>query len=573
MAADRDESRIYSDAEQYLARWSITNRGRVPRTWYAALKADPLLRTAAVVVDLSLAAGQRRLLLGPKYLVLGTGMDNTRRSVMAEMIEEPDLTESITIGEAGPQGRSVAVSVSGRLVKPKDVLASGWPMAGRGEVSLVADGVSWDDRLIWIRGPMSGGVQFGRDSEFIDITINDPPATGSEIPPWVLDTDRWSALPSSSVGERVPIIIGKGITPCPRVDITAISDTDDPDYPGGTNNEFLVCYGYSVTVEDVWISGTLVPSSYYTILQTTDGLGLTVTTIRFNASYSAAADSNAEVHARVEASTNSASLDLAGGIRIVLRDYGGFIGDRVSERLFAEASSRSAAFGPPSTGIRAPRIVINQASGAIEYVSGGLLGSYPYMSLAWDGAGIGPVAIDHRAPPVTSLTRDVYPMLGRPEGVRYQETPMSELRTSFALRYDYQAVRDTYSAVVTRNRNNNALCALAAAAIGSDQADPQRDSVTIDDSATAGFVMDWLCEHFCRPAYDVQVDAYPAAWFLLRLGDTITWTDDHAGFSDVKAIVTGRTWSHGKVTITLRCFPRLWNVGGGSLTTPGASGA
>lgn len=563
---DRDEDRLVDDPPEGWARFSIVNRGRTPAGWATALRRDPMLRTAAVVVDLSMGRGQRRIVLGPMAVNVDAGLDGQTRAIRQAMLEEPELQESLQIGEPGPSSRSSAVSVDGRLVGPAALVATGWPLAGRGEVSLVAEGVSWDDRLVWIRGTMASGVQWGLDEEFVDVTVDDPPIGGAEIPPWILDAERWPDIVDQSVGQRVPIVIGRGILPCPRVDHSEGIDNDGDganDIAPGTRDEFVVCYGTDVTVERVWIGGTAAEETIdYTVHQGTDSIDLPVTTIRGVSNRSAQLDN--EVHAKV-VETVTAGLNLGTLIRRVLHDYGGFAADRLSDRLFAEFSARAGAYGPnTSTGLSIPRVVVNEPAGSLDYVANGLLESYPYVSLVWDGAGIGPVVVDHRADPVAALTRGRGYVLGRQAGARYRETPISELRTGFSLQWGYDPVQRTYAQVSFRNRMNNALCELAAQVIGADQVDGGRSSVTITDSASANASLDWLCEHFCRPAYDVDLDCFPQAWFAIRLGDTVTWTDDQVDFEAEKAIVTGRSWSRGHVTLSLRVFPRIWRVGGGT---------
>jgi hypothetical protein len=110
------------------------------------------------------------------------------------------------------------------------------------------------------------------------------------------------------------------------------------------------------------------------------------------------------------------------------------------------------------------------------------------------------------------------------------------------------------------------LCAMAQSLLGVDQAEGELTSVHIADASTQAFVLDWLVEHRCRLAYEVEVNAYPLAWFFLRLGDTVRWTDDDAGLSAAPAIVVGRTWSRGLVTIRLRVYPQTNRVGGSSLS-------
>jgi hypothetical protein len=552
---DRDERQFRPEPDQFWTRWSLTNRGRLPASWATVLASDPLLTGARVVVDLALGGGARRVLLGPTGWDATAGVGGDSRLVAGELADEPVLDEALTVGEAGPSGRSIALSVAGRLVAADELLRLGLPLAGRGEVSLLAPGVSWDDRLVWLRGPLRGGVQFGHRDEFVDLSVEDPVVGEAEIPPWILDSDRWPNIPSSSVGQRVPIVVGRGFGPCPRIDSSN----------GGTEDDFVVAYGWGLEVEQVYVAGTLATlTTDYTVEEVKDGLGLPVTVIRLAAG--AGSDEFAEVHAKVaESADRRRGLDLPAAVRRLLHEYGGFSADRLSDRLFAECQARVAAFGPATGTGSVPRVCVNQPVGSLEFVST-MLESYPYLSIVWDGAGLGLVASDHRATPCASLERGVYPIAERVEGGRYSETGLDDLRTAFTLRTQYNPVSDRFALVGLRRPSNNALCAMAQSLLGVDQAEGELTSVHIADASTQAFVLDWLVEHRCRLAYEVEVNAYPLAWFFLRLGDTVRWTDDDAGLSAAPAIVVGRTWSRGLVTIRLRVYPQTNRVGGSSLS-------
>lgn len=545
MGLDRDERGTYAAAYDWWARWSGDQRGRIPPGWDTVLRDDPLLRTARVVVDLVLAGGQRRVLLGPAFAHVAAGRDGISRRVHGELADEPALTEQVTPGEGGLARRSVSVSVSGRLVRPGAILGTGWPIAGRGEVSLLCEGMSWDHRLVWLRGPVSGGVAFGRDDEFVDLSISDPALASTTIPPWVLDAERWADIDESAVGDRVPIMVGRAILPCPRVD--SAPDT------------FLICYGArSYVLDSAWINGVLDAGPIGVIEETTDALNLPVTTIRFP---TGAGGENDEIHVQVaESAANLVGLTLLEGVRRVVEDHDA---GRASARLFGEAAARCAQFGPASGG-SVPSLVVNDACSLYDWIGNDVFGDHPYLSLVWDGTQVGPVAIDHRSDPVASLGPGVYPVIARAAGARYAEQPIEDLRTGFVLRWNYSPVRDVWREATVRNPANNTLCAMAAAVLDGPSEDRAIEALSIRDEASAGFVLDWLCEHRCRIWYETEVDAYPSAWFSLRLGDALAWTDADVGLADAPALVLARTWQRGVVRLGIRVYPRTWNVGGGS---------
>lgn len=558
MGLDRDEQRVYSAAYDWWSRWSGGgSASRVPAAWATALHDDPLLRSARVVVDLSLGGGQVRILVGPAFAFAAAGRSSEPRRIHGELLSEPTLTEEIEPGQGGLQRRSVSVSVSGRLVRPAAVLATGRPLAGHGEVSLLCDGMGWDDRIVWLRGPTNAGVVFGCDAEIVDVTISDPNLSGQVVPPWILDVDRWENLPETSVGERVPIVIGDVILPCAR-----INSSDE----GGTDR-FLVAYGHGgLQLTTAWVrAGAEVRAeedATGTLTETDDALQLPVTIVGFAGGPASVV---AEIDCEVFVQVRSADEDLRGlnvveAVRRLVRDYDP---GRESPRLFSEAASRLAQLGATSSGTY-PGLVVNTAAGLYDYVGNDVFADHPYLSLAWDGARIGPVLIDHRAQPVARLGPGVYPVAARVEGGRYEEGALDDLRTSFTVRYDYTPVSGVWRGVRTRNPGNNNVCAAAAALLGGEQVGDDVQALSVRDESTAGVILDWLCEHYGRLPYTVEVLCYPVAWFVFRLGDAIRWTDPDVGFEDVAALVVGRERRHGAVTLKLRLYPDLWKVGGGS---------
>lgn len=555
MGLDRDEQQIYSAAYDWWSRWGSRQAARVSAAWAEALRVDPLLRSARVVVDLSLGGGQVRVLVGPAFAVAAAGRAGGPRRVHGELLSEPVFSESIEPGQGGLERRSVSVSVSGRLIAPAAVLATGRPLAGHGEVSLLADGMGWDDRLVWLRGPVSKGVTFGRDDEIVDLTISDPSLAGRVVPPWVLDVERWPNLPETSVGERVPIVIGDVILPCLRV-----NSTDE-----GGDDRFLVAHGHGgLQLTTAWVRAgdetRAVVDASGALIETEDAEHLPVTLVEFaGGPASVVAEIDVEVFVAVMSSDDDLlGLTLLEAVRRLLRDYDP---GRESPRLFSEAAARVAQAG--AAGGSYPGLAINDSAGLYDYVGNDVFSDHPYLSLAWDGAQVGPIAVDHRAPPVASLRPGVYPVLGRVDGGRYEESPTDDLRTSFVIRYDYTPVSDVWRGAQTRNPGNNALCAAAAALLEGEQVAEDIEALSIRDDASAAYVLDWLCEHFARVSYTVEVECYPVAWFLLRLGDTVRWTDPDVGWEDVQAIVVGRTRDRVGVVITLRIYPSS-RTGGGS---------
>ena len=538
--ADIDER----GAAQALAdwqRWSTIARGRVPSAWAAELRRDPLLTRARVVVDV-IFGREFRVLVSSVDMVCTTKSGEERR-VVAGLVgdNEPELNEDLEPGRAEPAGRSISVTVPGALVRPVELRRRRRPATGFGEVSLAFDGMPWEDRLVFLRGPCSGALIHGTDDEPVQFTIADPRIGGAAIPAWVLDTERWEELPDTSKGQRVPLVVGVGRVPCLRVRTST----------GGGNDDFLVGYG-GLTMSGVLVNG--VANGGSTTIETTDGRDLPVTLLRWTGA-GAAADFDA-VYARAE-EDNASTLGIFGAIRKILRSYGRVDPSRISERLFAEAESRAGNVGISSGSRTSPIITINDPVGALEYVTGTLCEEFPWISMIWDGPAVGPVVVDHRSRPTAHLVAGQYPLIGRVEGGSYAWGSTADLVTRVVLRYDYQPALDVFAGVEYRGERNSDLCA-EALRIREEENEVQIDAVTIGDQPTAALTADWIVEHRSRPYVDVMIDVYPAAYLAFRVGDPVRWTDESAAMDNEEALILGRRLTSGQPELSIRIWPKLW---------------
>lgn len=538
--ADIDE-RGSAQALEDWQRWSTTARGRVPASWAAELRRDPLLTRARVVVDV--VFGREHRVIASSSPMRCSTLGGQIREVVPWLVgdAEPDLSEDVEPGNAEPSGRSIAFTLPGDLVKPLRLRQRRRPFVGYGEVSLAFHGMLWEDRIVHVRGPCSGRILAGDDDEPVQFTISDPTVGGAAIPAWVLDTTRWDELASTSKGERVPLVVGIGRVPCLRVRTSV----------GGGNDDFLVGYG-TLVADAVLLEG--VANANSSTVTTTDGRGLPVTLLRWTNS-DAVADF-ASVYARVHAA-DAATLGMFGAMKKILRDFGRVDPSRISDRLFADAETRAGTVGISSGSRTSPLIVINEPVGALEYITGTLCQDYPWISIGWDGPGVGPIVVDHRSKPVAKLAVGTYPLLGRAEGALYEWLPTDDLVTRVVLRYDYQPALDVYDEIEYRGPRNSDLCA-EALRIRGEEREVTIDAVTIGDASTAAYTADWIVEHLSRPACDVVVDAYPTAYFTLRVGDPVRWTDPDHGMDDEEAILVSRRWSSGHVELALRIWPKVW---------------
>lgn len=572
MAADRDEADARAEMAADWGRWSLTVQSRVPPAWRRALRVDPMLRDARVAVDVVLSR-TRRIMAATEEITCENreGESFTYRPLL---LSEPDLEDAVGVGVADPEARAVRFSLPGFECRIDEILASAWPMSGQAEVSLIVPGMTWDERLVHVRGPLDGPIRFSAREEWVDIGCVDPQIASRELPRWTLDETRWPKLADvdedeesgtfgqlilgSSVGVRCPLVVTESYArPCPRVDYSNTSvllfDT------------FLVGQGH-LTVGDIWVEGNpLIDTQTPEILHTLDGRGLPVTLIQFDGN-----DGVSDLSVNVHASALREPMALIPAIRILLRDFAGLGSERLSQRLLSEAEAKAGdGGGGDGTGRSSPLVYLNEPARAIDYLAGELLREYPFVSLGWDGSALGPVVIDHRADPIFDLEAGIYPCLGIVDAGRYEASPASAIRTSFTVRYNYDPIADVYRGIVTRNPDNSTICQMGQGIVDGDQPMEPIDAQSVGDKPTAEYTADWLVEHFGRPYLAVTLECFPVAWLIFRPGDTVRWTDRAQGLVEQRAIVVRRAWSAGAVEITLRIYPALWTaIGGGSQAFP-----
>jgi hypothetical protein len=371
-------------------------------------------------------------------------------------------------------------------------------------------------------------------------------------------TPRWSTPHKSAVGERYPVIIN-GYDRIPGVRIQQIT----------AGPRFVFAQGDDATVygtPTVYVNGIARASgnvSYgWSVVRYIDGQGTSVVVVDFNSTAYVWQDNDA-VH--VTCTRSDQSLNPVDAMRFVLERFSPLGIAGVNAQAFAEAAAKW-----PAT-LSVPRICINAASGgndgdAIAWAEGGLLASFPMLSMVWERGGYGCVLTDFRSDPVAEFVVGQPPLLERLSLV--QETPKGGLYNEFVLRYAYNVVDDIYEGVITRNRENSALCDLSERMVGQRHMDPL-ESPYIADADLAQYVMDWMVEHWSLPSYVVEYEGFASAFLLHRRGDTVLITDPDFGWVRERATIDGLTYRRGKCTITLRVWQRAMDLGGSSLSVGG----
>lgn len=555
---------------EYLAAdwraWSYAEFGRMPPAWREALDADPHLRSARVVIDLVFARSRRVTVMGgltrtewqarsaePFHI---TSLRNPAEGVQVwpALLDEPPLRDDVQLSNTGVSAgaRSIQVSLWGELVDPKGIIQAGWPLYGEAEISLMTPGMPWEQRLVYLRGKVTASSN-GPNEELVRVTVSDPFFQVEAIPPWVLDTTRWPFLNDASVGERTPIVVN-GATRVPLWKVSASA-------PNATNS-YLVAEGHQVSIDAIYAAGQLAGATNYDVSQQLDGAGLPVTVIDFLPASGAPVwtGDRASIYAQVT-ETGSTTTGLIQAVRQLMQRYGQGPRKRLALRLFGEAEARVGQVGGTVGGRLSPLIVVNEQTTVERYVGDVLFNDYPMAVLAWEDEGLGPVVVDSRAIPVAQITCGTFPCHDRPPGVQYEWDPVGNLRNSFVLRYDFDAMDNIYRKVTERNPTNNALCQWSEQFVGVSPAQEMR-STTITDASTANYVLDWWVEHAARPSCTVRLRFFPEAWFTLRRGDPIEFTDLSVGFNAERAIVLGRSWTKGVVEFVFRIFPRQLDLTG-----------
>lgn len=542
-------------------RWSYGPHGRLSDYWRRVLTADP--GSADLLQTVELVFGDDQVVRCATREVRVTS-DFTGDTVdyLPLLMQEAEVDHTYTLGQASSSARSLSLSVPNAMVDAAAVIARGRMLAGYGEVALQVGGGDHDERLVLLRGDMDDGVTFGDlGAGLVECSITDPKESADlNLPPWVVDSDRWNDHDGSASGMRYPVVLNR-YNDVPALFVDDGTTSGDP--------RWLAVEGHGWDVDDVKVDGTSYAASsteyQWQVEETIDGLGVPVTLIEFTGGSSLPFDGSESVHVTVSGGLRARTLVEA--IEYLARDYtvlgnAGLAGD-----LFSTASAR--------LGVVPARVLVNASGGdsaarCLEYVEGELLASFPMVSMVWDVGGYGPVVTDRRdSRIVAALEPGVYPLIDRESDV--QEWPKAKLFNSFTLRYAYNLLEDTYEAVATRTPDNSILCQISRDQAGERHADPIESRV-IYDEATAEYVVDWLVEHMALPSYYVEYTALPWVLFFLRRGDNVTLTDGDFSWVDQVATVERITYRRGSCTLGLRVWARYYDLGGGASTATPAGG-
>lgn len=533
-----------------IARWAPSGAAspRLTAEWADVFARDPWLRHAALVVDLAPGGLSGRSIRVATRPVPSATSRGERRDAVPGLVDEPDLSSEVVIGEPVGAARQITISVSADLLSPAEWLSATGTLCGIAEVALERTDreALYEERLVLLRGEITD-AQFGASGEIVTLTIADPRASaGSPLPPWVVDSERFSDVHETGIGAAVPIVVNSARrVPCVRVTST-----------GKGQNSWIACYG-TATIEEsqgeLVISGkTPDPTSgvnSWELLQGADAAGTPYTGVRFTNAGKKWSDSD-NVYADVSEVDPELRAQPPDALRRVLSDFTALGRDGVSAECFGAA----AALWP--SGLGAPQVMINAGGGgvasAIDWAENGFLVSYPMLSGLWTGGAYGIALIDARLPPVHVLHAETFPVLGRASDV---EDTATERITEVVVSWGWDPYLDSYAGVVVRDVRTSAVAGLGS--VPSPGARRVIESPTINDAATAAFVAEWVLAHFALGSFTVAYDVVPAFALLLRPGDAVRLTDTetHPAWSSVPAVIQRVTRGPGRAEIVVRVFP------------------
>ena len=515
-------------------RWDAGSGQRSSSYWQGIAEADPTFRRVVLTVELVFGDGTT-LTLARTPITTTSGRSDTVYQWEQGLIEEPEIAVGVRLGSQAASARTVALSLAADLVDISQVILNGGLLAGVGEICLQVDGGDYDQRLVLLRGEITGGVAFGTQLERLQLSLSDARLTTSLlIPQVVLDTTRWATAQDDAVGLRYPLVFnGYPYVPAIRID------------PGASFPSYLLCEGgRDLDIAALYQNGAAAPAATET--ESADALGTPVLLAVFTAGTWAENDA---VYADLQLASGQTSLSVVQCLERLLRSYTSLGISGLNPDLFGFADAAMPGY--------APKVLINasgdQTVNVLDFVESTLLASFPMIHMVYEGRGLGPVVLDQRAEAVAMLTGGI-DLIERTS--LYTEVPRSELKTSYALRYNYNAQDNTWGSAISRDADSDGACQKIRTLLGGDQPFDPIDTPFVFSAPLAGYILDWLVDHYSRVAYEVEWTVLPATLLRLRVGANVTYTDaNFACFTSSKATVIGLTWAlHGKSSVVLRIW-------------------
>ena len=523
--------------------------------WKLKAEEDPYLRKACFTVDLIFGNGKRYRIATKSITVYE---DDIAIHYSPLLLESPSIDNSYDFKGGTASQRSINISCDARMLDPMAMVLGGSMLCGVGEISIQIDGEKYEDRYVFIRGDMTGGIEFGADKEQIDITISDPRNSVDKIIPEAFTTKQgFPNLPDDQIGLRFPLAItGCRLIPCIKLDNNNYGPT------------FLVVHGHSYNIGAVYLEGQEVEVesaiatggspepiivSNWTQIYGQDELGQPYTAVTFQ-NQNTPAFEKANVYASVYPIQGNAKT-ISEIIKHLITTYS-LLGINGYDFLL---HGRSVA---KEGGLLRGEILINGSSQnniatCLSYIDQSICNDYPMFKGTYTGRGFGIIYTDRKA--INNVAHFI-----RGQGLLFDrvgvvaESDTEDLFNSFTLRYNYNALTDNFMNTVTRNQNNSNLCLISQSRIGLRE-HSILDSVLIKDDITANAVIEWYVNHYTLPSYTVTYIGSAKLFFMVQLGDNVQITDDKLGIEKQKATIVGLNYSKGLLEIQFLLWIGYYN--------------
>jgi len=556
---------IYDIVHPAMSRWAqgSTDNGMTEK-WTDILSKDPTGKHIVMTMEIVMG-GDTIVRVATQPIEVTSSVTQKKYSYLPILMDEPSISKSMTVGNAGSVVRSINIQIPNQLVDVKSTIANGYPIAGIGEISLQVDGGDYEDRYVLIRGSTDDGASFGaQEGEFIQMSVADPKATADlKLAPYEVDVERWNLPHESAIGNRYPVILNS-FSRVPAL-LCHYDSTKSP-----VESRWLVCCGITANISAtsaVYVNGsnTNVGSGLaygYEVKRYADGKGTGVTLVDMTAGVGgglASPDPDAAIF--VEVTRTEGKESLVSALTYLLERYTALSAEGINYRLLGK--SEAALGGLKVSGC------INGSSGSsgtntMQYIEGQLLSSFPMVSMVWSNGKYGPVVTDRRnGYTAASLSVGQYPLFDRISDV--QESPKSACLNSFTLRYAYDALENNYTKSITLDYTNSALCQLSQTQAGM-RVDSPIDSLVIKDDDVAAYVVSWMVDHLSLPSYYVEYQGAVWMYFNLDVGDNIKLTDEEFGWDAETATVEKLEYKRGLCTIGLRVWWRYSDLSGAAST-------
>lgn len=250
---------------QFFANKGGASTSVIPQEWADLLRQDPELTAATLVVGLHLNDG-RSIFLSPRSFDSADGLHDVQAGLFDQDLQ---IERTITIGQGSASALSITVQIPAAVLRAHETAKRGMWIAGFGEVFWAFPGYKYENRIVFLRGEVVGGVEFGlfededeNQTEIASLTIADPRTqSNNPIPDYPITSERYTTALESSYGRQISAVVNR-YTQIPAVHL----ETN-----GGLERLSLALEG-GWTIGNVYMNGRQANSDVQTFLTWDDGL-------------------------------------------------------------------------------------------------------------------------------------------------------------------------------------------------------------------------------------------------------------------------------------------------------------